>query len=104
MSFSSLGKKSNGSFLSLIKFLQSSLKLEHVELNGNFCNHWDEGRVMNWKKKLANDEECLNSGIERFIVHGGSCPLEAPDKEVLVMRTTTGDTVEMTRGVMRLDS
>lgn len=82
MSFPSLGEKPNGSFLSLIKFLQSSMKLEHMEFNGTFCNHWDEGWVVNWKNKFTNDEECLKSGIERFIVHGGRCPLKAPDKKL----------------------
>lgn len=70
-----------GSFLSLIKFLQASLKLEHVKFDGTLCNNWDEGWVVNWKNEYTNDEDCLKSRIEKFIVHGGDCPMQAPDEE-----------------------
>lgn len=67
----------NGSFLSLIEFLQSSLKLEHVEFYGTLCNYWDEGWVVS---EYIDEEQCLKSHIKRFIVYGGDhCPLQAPD-------------------------
>lgn len=80
--FPPLGRQqesSGGSFFSLIKFLKSSLSLEHMEFNGTFCNHWDEGWVVNWRNEYAHDKECLKVDIERFVVYGGECPLKAPD-------------------------
>lgn len=72
--------KSAGSIASLIKFLQSSLKLEHVEFSGSLCNHWDEGWIVNWDNEFTHDEHCLRSHIQRFIVHGGDCPLQRKKK------------------------
>lgn len=72
--------RSAGSFCSLIKFLQLTLKLEHVEFSGTFYNHWDERWIVNCGGEYTNDEGCLKSRIERFIVYGGHCPLQAPDQ------------------------
>ncbi|MCJ1265140.1 hypothetical protein MMC22_005015 [Lobaria immixta] len=69
-----------GSIVSLIKFLQFSLNLEHVEFSGTLCNHWDEGWVVNWDNEFTHDEHCLRSRIQRFIVHGGDCPLQRDEK------------------------
>lgn len=72
--------RKGGSFCSLIKFLQLLLKLEHVEFSGTFYNHWDERWIVNYGDDSTDDEACLKSQIERFILCGGRCPLQAPDQ------------------------
>lgn len=70
--------RSSGSFFSLIRFLRSSMRLEHVKFSGTFCNHWDEAWVVIWGGRYADDQECLKSRIEKFIVYGGQFPLQVP--------------------------
>ena len=69
-----------GSFLSLIHFLRFSLQLENMKFNGTFSNHWDEGWILDWRNRTHN-KSCMKYCIERYIVHGGNCPLQPPDKE-----------------------
>lgn len=70
-----------GSFLSLIHFLRFSLKLENVKFDGTLSNHWDEGWIVDWRNRYTHDKSCLKYWIERYIVHGGHCPLQPPDKK-----------------------
>lgn len=72
---------SGGSFLSLIHFLQFSLKLEHIKFSGTFSNHWDEGWIVNRGNAYTHDESCMKYWIERYIVHGGNFPLQPLNKE-----------------------
>ena len=71
----------SGSFLSLIQFLRVSLKLEHMKFSGAFTNHWDEGWIVNRGNAYTHDKSCMKYWIERYIVDGGNCPLQPPDKE-----------------------
>ncbi|MCJ1466962.1 hypothetical protein MMC07_005584 [Pseudocyphellaria aurata] len=70
--------RSSGSIFSLIKFLQSSMRLEQVQFSGTFCNQFDESWIVNFGDKYADDHECLKSRVENFIVHGGQFPLREP--------------------------
>lgn len=69
-----------GSFLSLITFLQSSMKFERVEFNRILRNCLDERWIVYGGKadKDRDDEKCLRSRVEKFIVYGGQCPLQVP--------------------------
>ena len=83
------GKDCHGSWIELIVFLQSSLSLESVRLNGELSNGSDE----EWLAYDSGDSDIRCDGpqkgpslkhrINTFIVEGGKCPLpfpHAPDK------------------------
>lgn len=70
-----------GSFLSLIHFLRFSLKLENMKFNGTFSNHWDERWIVDRGNRYTHNKSYMKYWIERYIVHGGYCPLQPPDKE-----------------------
>lgn len=73
------------SWVSTIRFLQSTLKLNHVMLDGYLAN----GKNESWKthpleacrtkidtdSNLYHGENSLRSRIERYILHGGECPI-----------------------------
>jgi len=77
------------SWVTTIRFLQSTLKLNYVALNGQLAN----GKNENWKThsleacpaetdtdlELYHGEESLRCRIERYILHGGECPLSSDD-------------------------
>lgn len=68
---------------SIIKYLQSKSDLTHVLLNG----HLDDSHFERWTSHSLDDcpleegaetyhgQGSLRSRIERFILHGGDCPL-----------------------------
>lgn len=79
------GRESGPSWVSTIRFLQSTLKLNHVMLDGYLAN----GKNESWKthpleacpaetdtdSNLYHGENSLRSRIERYILHGGECPI-----------------------------
>ena len=80
-------KERPGSWVEIIVFLQSSLSLTTVRLDGNLSNRWDEGWCIHdpddsdyWSRFGGSLEEgsCLKHRIERFVVEGGACPLPMP--------------------------
>ncbi len=79
------------SWVSIIRFLENSLHLKHIILNGYF-SYCEDGLRDFWysstdyKARLSNTQErdlfvyrpdCLRLRIQRFIVEGGECPLPA---------------------------
>ena len=77
----------HGSWIEIIVFLESSLSLESVRLDGLLSN--ESGEM--WAIRPDNDDfcfartrpaliegPCLKDRIEQFIVEGGICPLPMP--------------------------
>ena len=83
------GKECHGSWIEIIVFLQCSLSLESVRLEGELSNGSDE---MWWAYDSGDSDSrygcrqkgpSLNHRIKTFIVEGGQCPLpfpHAPDR------------------------
>ena len=78
------GKEYHGSWIEIIVFLESSLSLDNVRLDGQLSNGRDE---LWWAEDCGDSDSrfrCpqkgpyLNHLIERFIVEGGTCPLPFP--------------------------
>ena len=84
------GKKYYGSWIDIIVFLESSLNLESVRLDGELCNGSDEiwcahdpGDFDSTYFHCPPNRPNLNQRIKDFIVEGGTRPLpfpHAPDK------------------------
>ena len=78
------GKKYHGSWIEIIVFLESSLSLNNVRLDGQLSNGVDE---LWWTEDCGDSDSMfgcpdkgpsLNHLIGRFIVEGGTCPLPFP--------------------------
>ena len=84
--YQSDGKEYYGSWIEITVFLESSLSLESVRLDGFLSN--ESGEM--WSVRHPRDccfaqtrpdliqGPCLKDRIERFIVDGGTCPLPMP--------------------------
>lgn len=84
-----LGKWPGPSWVSTTRFLQSTLKLNYVVLNGQLAN----GKNENWKihpleacpagtntgSKLYHGENSSRSRMKRYILHGGECPISSDE-------------------------
>lgn len=80
-----------GSWVSKMLFLEQTLSLEEVQLNGNYSNSRDEAWPIHdpsdanywWcmgtpKGKIPPVGSCLKHRIEQFLVEGGNFPLPVP--------------------------
>ena len=78
------GKNHHGSWIEIIMFLESSLSLENVRLDGVLYNGNDELWCVHDSSKFKStfrcrqEGPCLNDLIKKFIVEGGTCPLPFP--------------------------
>ena len=81
------GKKCHGSWVDIILFLQSSLHLQSVRLEGSLSNRLDEAW---WSMDIDEEDDydislhgpCLKHRIQRFVVEGGTFPLPMHDAVV----------------------
>lgn len=84
----SLWKKA--SWITIIQFLQKSLQLQHVRLEGRllaprdgWITHNDQHCQARAELFVSDDEKrenCLRKRIHRYILSGGECPLQSPDR------------------------
>lgn len=82
------GEERRGSWVEIIPFLQTSLRLDTVRLGGYLRNGWDEKWILrdpdesyHWLPEAKQPPErgsCLKHRVERFVVEGGPCPLLMP--------------------------
>ncbi|KAM0799844.1 hypothetical protein BDR22DRAFT_854438 [Usnea florida] len=70
------GKEYHGSWIEIIAFLEKSLSLESVSLDGFLSN--ENGEMWSIHNYDAIERPCLKERIEQFIVEGGTCPLPMP--------------------------
>ena len=80
---------SQESWVSLIQFLQASLQLNSLQLDGRLeavNDFWITHGVEYHKSRDASfvvnaTGECLRDQIERFIIKGEICPLRRPNED-----------------------
>ena len=70
------GKEYHGSWIEIIAFLESSLSLASVSLDGLLSN--ESGEMWSICGQDKPKGPCLKDRIEQFIVEGGTCPLPVP--------------------------
>ena len=87
LSDSDIDERPGSSWVSIIKFLQSTLKLSHVALEGRLGN----GTNKKWgtcspeqctnqaDPRVCDDEDTLRNRIQRYILHGGDCSIPSED-------------------------